>query len=313
MLKKLCSLTLCAAFLLSLTACSDMDSSEAPPPSPFPVQVKGITLEAQPQRIVSLSPALTEMVFEIGHGESLIGRSSYCEYPPQVSSVESVGSAAHPDLEAITAAAPDLLLTQSPMAKKDIVALENAGIPVCILPSPASLKELEEAYGTLGMLLEGIDGDIKGESVFTPIASAIALTGGSKTDSFVYITSPDFAVATGDTFESDILSHFGTNIAQQATGYSFTPEEIVEADPSIIFLSADVPSETLLSDPVLSVLSAVQAGRVYTLESRYFERPTNRLTELIGQIRSTFASISSSSNEPAVPLETEVEETETVE
>src|SRR6185295_5765206 len=64
-------------------------------------------------RIVSLAPNLTEIVFAVGAGNKLVGRTSYCDYPPEAKAVAEVGDTLHPSLERIIALKPQLVLVST--------------------------------------------------------------------------------------------------------------------------------------------------------------------------------------------------------
>ncbi|MDL5502882.1 MAG: ABC transporter substrate-binding protein, partial [Candidatus Methanoperedens sp.] len=67
-----------------------------------------IVLERLPQRIVSLSPSTTELLFALGAGPRVVGRTRWCDYPPEVTSVPSVGDGLNPNLESVLSRQPDL-------------------------------------------------------------------------------------------------------------------------------------------------------------------------------------------------------------
>ena len=294
MLRRLLSIGLAGMLLLSFSACQDADDISSEPPPPFPVQVNGLTI---PESVVSLSPALTEIVFELGMGARLVGRSEYCDYPPEVTDVRNVGSTAHPDLSQIVSLSPAVVLTQTPMAKKDIIALEDADIQVCILPAPGNLDDLKNTYEVLGTVFGGIDGAITGDTAYKPIGDAAEAAAAAQAGSFAYITSPQLTVATGDTFEGSVLSLFGTNVAEAGTGYSFAAEDILAAQPDTLLLASSVDQAAIQSDPVLSQLNALQTGRVLTIDSLSLERPTARLAALLDTIKTSVTSLDAPSAE----------------
>ena len=67
---------------------------------------------ATPQRIVSTTPSITEILFALGLGNRVVGVTSYCAYPPQVKSLPKIGTYIQPDLERITSLEPDLVVIQ---------------------------------------------------------------------------------------------------------------------------------------------------------------------------------------------------------
>src|SRR5262249_59598855 len=72
-----------------------------------------ITLPTKIDRIVSLAPNLTEIVYAVGAGDRLVGRTSYCDYPPQVKTVAEIGDTLHPSVERIIALKPQVVLVST--------------------------------------------------------------------------------------------------------------------------------------------------------------------------------------------------------
>ena len=110
--------------MLLLCSCTDIiENEDALPaaatmaePQPYPVEEGNLIFNSSPVTVGSLSPAVTEMIYELGYGDRLICRSSYCDTPEAVLSLPETGSAANPDIDKIISYAPELLITQSPIA-----------------------------------------------------------------------------------------------------------------------------------------------------------------------------------------------------
>ena len=71
-----------------------------------------VTLLAQPRRIVSTSPSITETLFDLGAGDRVVGVSDYCHFPPQATTRPRIGSYLHPNAEVIARLKPDLVIIQ---------------------------------------------------------------------------------------------------------------------------------------------------------------------------------------------------------
>ncbi len=259
------------------------------PPEPYPVNVGGITFEESPQTIISLSPYLTELVFGLGYGNRLVGVSSYCDYPEQAKGIQSFGSGAKPEIDAIIAAKPDLLLCQSELSLMDKSQVEGAGIKVLTIAAPPTINAVYQAYTSIAVVVEGkVTADAAARKVYTELDTKVSqiMEKEYPFESFVYIAAPNMAIATADTLESNVLSLFGSNIANdgEAQGYDFPLAKIVEADPDIIFLASPMTIADLKSNDSLSALSAVKAGRVYVIDNKPFERPSIRIIEQLTTI-----------------------------
>ena len=297
-MKKFLILTIALVACLLVTGCdglsifgnnSKSDSGDvSAEPRPFPVVIDGITIESSPERIISLSPSLTEIVFELGEGERIIGRSDYCDYPRNTLDIEIVQSGIAFDIEEIIQHSADLLLLSSPIPERDRLVLEREGTATLVIPAPKSLHEFLGVYRMLGLALNGgFVGLETGESAFSNVALVCKNPDDFDLGNFVYVTE-NMLIATGDTFESAILSCFGNNLAEDANGYTFSKKELIDNQPDLILLSNVHNIEDLLQDNIFGELDAVQNKRVIVVDNTYFERPSARIITLISDIRAGF-------------------------
>ena len=256
-----------------------------PEPQPYPVTVNDVVIEKQPERVVSPSPSLTEIIFEMGYGDKVVGRGSYCDYPEEVLQLTDTGRPSKPDIDGIIALSPDVLFTATAIPTKDLYKLEENGIKTVYIPYPENITQFENIYNAIGLIFEGkFDGEASGEKAFESISIAFGTSEKALGD-FVYITE-GLTIATGDTFESSVLSSFGTNIAANGAEYGYPKEYLVEFQPEIILLNDNYTVDDLLSDDIYSQLTAVVNGQVYTISNTYFERPSGRLVDLVEALKS---------------------------
>lgn len=255
-------------------------AEEEPEPQPFPVTVNGVMVEESPERVVCLSSSYTEILFEMGYGEKIVGRGSYCDYPEEVSAITDVGRPTKPDLDGIIALRPQILFTATSIPVKDQYKLEENGIKVIYISQPSTTDELKRIYSAFGLIFEGtFDGEAVGDKAYGKIEEAVSASEADLGE-FIYITE-GLTVATGDTFEDSFLSAFGTNIGSDGTNYAYPKEYLVEFQPELILLNDDYTIDDLLADEIYCRLEAVADGKVYSISNSYFERPSARLTELV--------------------------------
>lgn len=268
---------------------------------PYPVTIGSLVFNDTPESAASLSPAITEIICELGFGSYLTGKSDYCNFPENIDGMAQLGSAANPDVEAIIENSPRLLISQSPIAKKDITAIEAADTRVLIITAPSSVDELQSLYSSIYRVFKG-ETDEETEIVekcFSKL-EAVLKSNSDILGSYIYLLSPDLAVASDKTFAGDFFSHFGKNCAGETEGNTITAEEIVEADPEWLILPPYMTAEDLSEE--LAGVSAVQNGQVIILDeeiSALLERPTSRIY-LAGEfIRKKADSVSDGENEEA--------------
>ncbi len=200
---------------------------------------RGITvaLERPPHRIVSLLPSLTETVCALGQCQRLVGVDRYSNYPPSVRALPQVGGGLDPNIEAIVALRPDVVLmaTSTPVGER----LQSLGIKVLAL-EPKSHTDVHRVLETIGQLL-GVPG---AQRVWREIdagvsASAQSLPASAKGTS-VYFEVNSAPFAAGETsFIGETLTRLGVkNIVSAKLGPfpKLNPEYVVRANPDVIMV-----------------------------------------------------------------------------
>ena len=104
----------------------------------YPVKItdsygKEVTLDKEPKKVISVAPNISEIIFDLGAGEKLVGRTNYCDYPQEVTSVESIGTMRTPDIEKIISLEPDIVIASTHFNEENSKKLEDAGITVISL------------------------------------------------------------------------------------------------------------------------------------------------------------------------------------
>lgn len=207
-------------------------------------------LDLVPMRIVSLCPSLTELVFDLGRGADLVGRTKFCVHPAgRVAGVEKVGGTKDPKVERIRALAPDLVLVnEEENRREDAEALAAAGVPVHS-SFPRDAFETAAMVRAIGRVLdaepaaERIAADIEARSRRARAAAAARADRGEPAVRWAYLIwrRPYMAVS-GDTFVSALLTQAGGEnvFAAHPDRYpTVTPEEMRAADPALVLLSTE--------------------------------------------------------------------------
>ncbi|MCD8006958.1 MAG: ABC transporter substrate-binding protein [Oscillospiraceae bacterium] len=273
--------------LLTLTACSDIEPEtvvtedvvidEAPVKAAYPISFGTETFDAAPETVASLSPALTEIMYELGLSDKLIAVSEYCN---NYSSLPTVGSPANPDIDAIVELAPELLITQSPIASTDEVRLDQAGVRVLYLELPTGFSYLCEEYIELAMIFYGsVDSEAVALSVLSEIDNTmLSAQDAGISENFVilyYGLDGGYTASAGNDIASDMLSVFGTNLLEEEDEELaiISYEELEEMDLGVIF------ADEALSDEDLEDLDA----EIIYLDLGEFSKPTAQLSSLISE------------------------------
>lgn len=251
-----------------------------------------ITLDYEPEKIVSVAPNLTELVYELDAADKLVGRSDYCDYPAEALDIETVGSLYTPDIEKIVSLEPDLVIVSTHFDEENAAKLEALDIPVITLYEENDVTGVYDMITTLGTAInrndEAADCIAKMQEDIAEVTAAVE---GLEAPSVYYVVGygeyGDYT-AGGDTFVGGLLELAGgDNIAKDVSGWNITLEEIVEADPSIIITSEN-DKEGFMSDASYADLTAVKEGNVYTIDVNLLDRQGYRNAEGVKKLAEIF-------------------------
>ena len=271
-----------------LAACSsDTTDSSSACEAPVSTDVDG---EA-PQRIVSLSPTHTEILYAIGACDQVVAVDSMSNYPAESAAVLTDISAYEPNVEAISALEPDLVIIGddfSGLAEQ----LSAIGIASWVSPAPLNLDEAYQQIIDLGKVVGHADEAQRltknMQDQIAGIVSEVELP--ASPASYYHELDDMYYTVTGNTFIGSIYELFGMrNIADATEGDTDYPqlsaEFIVSQDPNVIFL-ADVnccgaTAETVAARPGWSGLSAVMSGNIVAIDDDIASRWGPRLVEFV--------------------------------
>jgi iron complex transport system substrate-binding protein len=246
-----------------------------------------VTLAAPARRIVSLLPSFTEILFAIGAGDRLVGRTTWCDYPPEALAVPSVGDGMPPSVEAVAARRPDLVvLYRSGPNVTAAEQLERLGIRT-VLFDLNLLEELGPAARRLGTLTGQSE---RAESLARVMDSlaVMPLTPGTRSLVFVVWDNPPIVIAAGSYLDRlaalagarNVFHDIGSPSAQVSI------ETIAARDPDFVALLSDsaVPPR-YAARPEWRVVRAVRNARFLFLPGQLFGRPGPRAAEAIRELR----------------------------
>jgi iron complex transport system substrate-binding protein len=248
-----------------------------------------LTLERQPQRIVSLSPTATEMLFAIGAGRQVAAVDSNSNYPKEAPTTDL--SAYEPNLEAIAGYRPDLVVYSDDPG--DLAAgLGKLGIPA--LAQPAA-KGLDDTYAQLDQLGRATGHVAEAGRLTESMRAEIQkITAGSRPErplTYYHELDKNLYTATSSTFIGQLYKQLGMeNIADAAdkegTGYpQLSAEYVVKADPDLIFLAdtkcCGQSAKTVAARDGWEQLTAVRSGGVVELDDDVASRWGPRVVDFL--------------------------------
>ncbi len=258
------------------------------PPAAFPRRVtdfrgKVLTLKSAPQRIVSLTPGTTEVLFAIGAGKQVVGVTSYCDYPPEAKRLPKIGDM-RVNVEAVVALRPDLVVADGVLNRRFLPTLERLKLPLLVV-APKTWLDVARLIRLLGEATGH-------EKEAAPLAQRFhqaqrearsrAAAGQKPGVLFALNVEPLPMWAAGrELFVDDMIRLAGGRNVAADGGVNYYPlsaEALLARNPDVIITT--VPEDhlaPLYEHPVLKQLKAVQNERVYSVDSNLFVRPTPRL------------------------------------
>lgn len=252
-----------------------------------------VKVEKEATRLVSLSPTLTEVIYALGKGDLLKGRTDYCDYPEAVSLVPSVGSMSEPSVEKILELDPDLVIV-SFLQAETIAKIESAGARVIILPSGDSLEGSYANLLEMGRVLNAEDqADDLIAGIKTKIAAVQEKVKGETPVTAYYVAgfgqTGDYTAGDGTFINEVITSAGGINAAADVQGWNYTAEKLMEKDPEIIFMGSMANlTETFKVEEPYKNLTAVKAGRVFAVDDNLIAREGPRMGEAVAILAKLF-------------------------
>lgn len=295
---RLCSVML--ALLLFSTGCGSEKASDE---KNFAVVVdqmgSEVIVKSAPKRIVSLAPSHTETAFAIGLGDSMVGVSDHCNYPEEALKISKVGGFSKPNIEAVLALNPDLVLAGN-KHEEAVKKLRELNIPVLVL-IPESLEDVFEAMVIVGeatgkrkeaeAVIEGLKDRLK------KIESRVGAIPEQERVRVYYEVSSDPLMSAGAaSLINEVISLAGgINIfSDVAETYPKISEEVlILRDPQFILFpkshgSIQFEPQKIASRPLWDKITAVKENRLFSITTDAISRPGPRLVDAVEELAAIF-------------------------
>jgi len=242
-----------------------------------------VAINGTPQRIVSLAPSNTEILFALGLGDKVLGVTDWCDYPLEALEKEKVGGYDTPDIEKIVALTPDLILVAYGTTMDVINNLIGLGLTVFGIKT----TDLDDVLNDIKTIGEITDKEVEAQALTSEMESRIqAVT--NQTEEleerprvFYIVWHDPLWTAGSETFIHELIEKGGgVNICQNITGYTtISIEEVVARNPEVIITSEWSFEWARNETGPLASTNASQSGRIYTCDDNLVQRPGPRLVE----------------------------------
>jgi iron complex transport system substrate-binding protein len=251
-----------------------------------------IKLDKKPEKIISLSPGITEMLFLLHAENKLIGISDYCSFPEETKFIKKVGGLQNINIETIISMQPDVVLIGSIIPKNEVDKLEKSGIAVIALKQENRLEGMLDALEVLGQI---VDNTYRADSLVRYYCERLedyrnegANCSSSKRPTVYYVVSfgaaGDFTAPANSHINEIIEWAGGRNIGDSLPAWNISREYLFAQDPDFIFVRTEELSHFVKTYPY-NLLKAVQENRVYPIESGWMDVVSRRNFLAIEEIR----------------------------
>jgi iron complex transport system substrate-binding protein len=279
---------LACALLLSWSACP---SQRPVPDGPVRREItddagRRVSVPVPVNRVISLAPNLTEIVFAIGAGDRLVGRTSYCDFPPEAKAVAEVGDTLNPSLERIIALQPQVVLISTASQLEVFTQqLRNQNIAVFVTDP----HDLEGVFRTIDQIGRIVGHPQQAELLIQKLrdrtrAVEEAVKGKQPVRVFFQVSAEPLIAPGREAFVTDLMLRAGaiSVTADVATAWPrYSNESALAAKPEAIILSTggSMGAANSTVTEALSQSPAVLAGRVYKINDDHLMRPGPRSVE----------------------------------
>ena len=281
-------MSICCIFFV---ACGDEAGGEdSKIPVHYPVIVGGCEIPAMPQKVVSLSPSVTDMIAALGLSSKLVGVSGACENP---SALPLVGSAVMPDCDKIIELGANVVLVSEALPAGDAARMETHNIKVAVIPFAASYDKLKQNYLSVASVFAGnINGKKNADVTIERYTQALteAKAGTAARVAFIMDAAHSF---TPDTLVGDLLSRLGATNVAAGTQYGCDAKQIAAKNPEVIYCFKGQKA-AVTENENLKETDAVKNGKVFEIDNLFVERQGEQVAELIGVLGAPMAGVAAS-------------------
>jgi iron complex transport system substrate-binding protein len=247
---------------------------------------RNVTLPARVERVITLAPNLTEIVFAIGAGDRVVGNTSYCDYPAEARNVAKVGDTLHPSLERIIALRPQVVLVSTASQLEVFTQqLQSQNIAVFVT-DPHDLEGVFKSIEQIGRML---DHDQQAQALVQKLrdrtnAVEQAVKRTQPVRVFYQLSAQPLYTAGRDAFVTDLMRRAGAvSVTGDVPGAwpTYSNESALAAKPAAIILATGGsmgPANGDVAEPLRSS-PAAQTGRVYKINDDHLTRPGPRAVD----------------------------------
>lgn len=243
------------------------------------------------QRIVSLMPSYTEIIFELGAGSRLAGISNFCNYPQGTAGIEKIGDYFTPNIEKIYSMRPDIVFAGKWKNSKAVSALKNLGINLVEISEE---RKIEDIFATIRIIGKNTGSEKRAGILVSGMKKELGKIKKSskKTAKSVYAEiDRGYWTCGKNSFISDVIKKAGGKNVFSGVNMPYFQaswEDVIKAKPEIVVL-INSEKEEFLKRPLAEKIPAVKSGKIITgIDKDVISRPGPRIISVIKQLKKEF-------------------------
>jgi len=262
----------------------------------FPLEVvdqagRTVRVAELPEKIISLAPSNTEILYAIGLGDKLVGVTEYCDYPEEAKQKPQIGGYSTVDIEKVVEIEPDLVLATRIHEGEVIPRLESYGLTVVVL-APKTVEEIIESIDLIGQVTgkgeEASQLTLEMEARVKMITDRTAVLPEEQKPNVFYVLwyDPLTTAGSGSRIHDLIVKAGGNNIAGDLSDYpDISLETVISMNPQVIIADVghgageDLNYQYVLNEKRFEDVDARRNNRVYQIDSDLVSRPAPRIIE----------------------------------
>lgn len=236
----------------------------------------------KPQRIVSMSPGNTEIVFALGAGDRVVGVTSYSDYPEEAKTKPTIGGYHAPDVEKIVSLAPDVVFAMTDIQAKYIQILRQAGIRVVAVEP----KTLPEILNAIDIISEALGEEERGRQLHQELAGQLDqvrrhVGAAPVKRTFLEVWDTPLLTVGRQSFIHDLITQAGGINVSADKNVDYTPcdiEQLYAYNPEVYVVLSHSRDDirSVITNPNLAAIQAVKTNQVFSITDDLLQRPGPR-------------------------------------
>lgn len=254
-----------------------------------------VTIEKKPERIVSLAPVNTEILFALGLGDKVVGVTEFCNYPPEAVNKDKVGGMTTVSVERVIKLNPDLVLALNLNGDETVDKLDDY-FPVFVIDQQ-KVERIEDIFTRIELVGKMTGEEERANALVAEMRKRVEeitnKTKGKEEVKVAYIVwhNPIWVTGGGNFQNDPIEKAGGENIFSDIEDWgTVSLETLIERNPDVIIVSGGhgaaemKPYDFIMTDKRLEVINARKNGRVCSIDADIINRPGPRIVEALEEI-----------------------------